>query len=55
MAGQNFENSKLVLGASFDDAFSISMNLQRSIYGGDFPTADSWLAAARDWNNYCYI
>jgi hypothetical protein len=51
---ENFENTKQILGASFDDAFAISMNLQRSIYAGDFSTADSWLAAARvfqTWTN----
>jgi len=46
------EDAKLSLGAAFDDAVAISMNLQRKQYGGDFPDQDSWLSAARDFLNW---
>jgi len=36
----------------FDENFNGILNLQRRIYGGDFPDADSWFALARDFLNW---
>lgn len=36
----------------FDENFASILNLQRRIYGGDFPDADSWFALARDFLNW---
>jgi hypothetical protein len=43
----NLEDAKLSLGTSFADAYAMSLNLQRSIYAGDFKTETDWFAAAR--------
>jgi hypothetical protein len=43
----NLEDVKSALGTSFADAYAMSLNLQRSIYAGDFKTETDWLAAAR--------
>jgi len=48
----NFENSKRVLGAGFDDAFAISMSLQRQLYGGDFKNESDWLSAAKAFQEW---
>ena len=45
----NLDDARLALGTSFDGAFAMSLNLQRSIYAGDFKTEADWLAAARDF------
>jgi hypothetical protein len=36
----------------FDENFNGILNLQRRIYDGDFPNADSWFALARDFLNW---
>lgn len=43
----NLKDARHSLGTFFDDAYAMSMNLQRSIYAGDFKTETDWLAAAR--------
>ncbi len=43
---------KLSLASSFDDAFAISMNLQRSIYAADFKNETTWIAAVRDFQQW---
>lgn len=46
------EEAKLSLGELFDDAYAISLNFVHERYGGDFTTADSWLAVARDFQQW---
>jgi hypothetical protein len=48
----DIEDAKAGLGAAFDDAFAISMNLQRQLYAGDFPDADGWLRTAKDFQQW---
>jgi hypothetical protein len=45
----NLDAAKIALGTLFDTAFAGSLNLQRSIYAGDFKTETDWLKAARDF------
>jgi hypothetical protein len=45
----NLEDVKSALGTSFADAYAMSLNLQRSIYAGDFKTETDWLKAAQDF------
>ena len=48
----NLDEAKLSLGTSFDDAYTVSLNLQRSIYAGDFKTETDWLKAAREFQQW---
>jgi hypothetical protein len=41
-----------IAGVMFDENFTRILKLQRRINGGDFPGADSWFAAARDFLNW---
>jgi hypothetical protein len=41
-----------IADALFDENFNGILNLQRRIYGGDFPDADSWFTLARDFLNW---
>lgn len=45
----NLDDARLALGTSFDDAYAVSMNLQRTIYGNAFKTETDWLKAAKDF------
>jgi hypothetical protein len=48
----NLEDAKLSLGTSYDDAYAMSLNLQRTIHGNGFPDAESWFAAARAFKTW---
>jgi len=43
-----------IAGILFDENFAAIVKGQRDNYA-NFPSADSWLAAARDWNDCCCI